>query len=484
MKIKNLNLIKKIPGPKPLPIIGNLLDLLVTNEELFEVIAKYGKIYAPIFRLILGFHSAIFISSPEDIQIIVSGVKHLNKNNLYIPLSTWLETGLLTSEGNKWHNRRKLLTPAFHFNILQQFSSTFIEKTENMLEEIEAVVNQSVDVIPLATKYTFSMVCETAMGANASPSHIDRYREAVLMMGKIAVHRIVRLWFHNPVMYLFSPNFYRGILTSRLLHKYSSELIKKREETFDTDSIFFESLKQADNNSEYVYSSKKRLAMLDVLLYAKNTEKNIDDQGIREEVDTFVFEGHDTTSSCLAFTLMLLACNKHIQDKVVEELSELLPNKSDKMTFNILNDMKYLERVIKESLRLYPSVPMFGRLTSEIVKTHSGYELPVNSQVMIRVYDMHRNPNIYPDPEKFDPDRFLPENIKARHVFSYLPFSAGPRSCIGQKFALLELKAMLCGIMRHFEVLPVDTPETIRLITDFILHPTDGIRVKFVQRIY
>lgn len=115
----------------------------------------------------------------------------------------------------------------------------------------------------------------------------------------------------------------------------------------------------------------------------------------------------------------------------MEEIKYSIPNKTDKITFDILNNMKYLERVIKESLRLYPSVPMFGRRTSETVTTYSGYTIPQGTEVMIRVFDMHRDPKIYPDPEKFDPDRFLPERTKERHPFAYLPFSAGPRNCIG-----------------------------------------------------
>lgn len=100
--------------------------------------------------------------------------------------------------------------------------------------------------------------------------------------------------------------------------------------------------------------------------------------------------------------------------------------------FNQLHELKYLEMCIKESLRIYPSVPFISRLAGEGVVTSQGYKIPKNTHIHIHIYDLHHNPDIYPDPEKFEPDRFLPENTLKRHPFAYLPFSGGPRNCIGK----------------------------------------------------
>lgn len=151
-------------------------------------------------------------------------------------------------------------------------------------------------------------------------------------------------------------------------------------------------------------------------------------------------------------------------------------------SYNELKELSFMERCIKESLRLFPSVPFISRLVSEDFKTASGYTVPKNAMAHIHIYDLHHNPDIYPDPEKFDPDRFLPENTKSRHPFAYLPFSAGPRNCIGQKFAMLELKALLCGILSNFVLEPVDKPENVEMITDLVLRSKGSIRVKFVPR--
>lgn len=123
-----------------------------------------------------------------------------------------------------------------------------------------------------------------------------------------------------------------------------------------------------------------------------------------------------------------------------EELQSVFSeDDSTEPTFSDLQSLKYTEMCIKESLRLYPSVSFISRLASKDIDTFSGYRIPNGTHIHIHIYDLHHNPNIYPDPEKFDPDRFLPENTLTRHPFAFLPFSGGPRNCIGM------LVLDLCG---------------------------------------
>ncbi|XP_023312084.1 cytochrome P450 4C1-like [Anoplophora glabripennis] len=141
-----------------------------------------------------------------------------------------------------------------------------------------------------------------------------------------------------------------------------------------------------------------------------------------------------------------------------------------------------MERCIKECLRLYPSVPLIARVAGEDIKTRSGYTIPKGCDINIYIYDLHRSPQYWENPDKFDPDRFLPENVSKRHPFAYLPFSAGFRNCIGQRYALLEIKALLCGILRKFKLKPIDTPQGMKYKSDLVLRPLDGIRVEFELR--
>lgn len=216
--------------------------------------------------------------------------------------------------------------------------------------------------------------------------------------------------------------------------------------------------------------TKRRLAFLDTLLIAQMEGANLSDAAIREEVDTFMFEGHDTTSSAIAFTIFLLSHNSDAQKKAFDEAVMMEGRERE--------PMRYLEAVIKEALRLYPSVPIHGRLLMEDYK-FKDMVIPKGTAIALIPYLTHRDTKFYSDPEKFHPERFLSEN--EMHPYQFIAFSAGPRNCIGQKFAMLELKCSLSKIIRHFEILPVAGFEPVPL-AEAVMKSGNGVEVKLKKR--
>nr|XP_022918200.1 cytochrome P450 4C1-like [Onthophagus taurus] len=468
--------LRKIPSPKGIPFFGNIHLIWLKPDELFADLRSVRKTYGSITKYQIGFGITVILSNPNDIEMVISQMKHLTKSATYIPLNNWLKEGLLLSDGSKWQERRKLLTPTFHFTILNQFTKTFIEESNKLAIDIKKKLNEPVDVLSLVTNFTLQSICETAMGTKLDEHKSgENYKDSIYSLGSLIINRCITPWQHSDFLHKFTSNYWKSRSLLNYLHKFTSNVIKNRESSFNVLEVI---------EKEKQIESRKRLAMLDLLLIAKMITKDIDDDGIKEEVDTFMFEGHDTTATSLTFTLMLLANYKEIQDSVYQEICNIL-NESDRdFTMEDLNEMKYLERVIKESLRLYPSVPLIGRtLTEDIKRTRTGYYIPKGCSVLINIYDLHRDSNYYTDPERFDPDRFLPDNVTGKHPYCYIPFSAGPRNCIGQKFAMLEMKAAIATILRNFELFPIDTPQTITLQTDIILRSVKPIFVKFQQRV-
>lgn len=180
-----------------------------------------------------------------------------------------------------------------------------------------------------------------------------------------------------------------------------------------------------------------------------------------------------------------LAKYPDIQQRVYEESRTAFGNDLKKpVSMQQLNELSYLELVIKESLRLYPSVPFFGRnITEEVVL--GKVIIPANTSVLVSPYLLGRNSETFPDPLKFDPSRFDVEtNNEKNNPFAYIPFSAGPRNCIGQKFAMLEMKSIISKIIRNFNLSMAKENQELQLISELILRPENGIKLCAKQRVY
>lgn len=199
-----------------------------------------------------------------------------------------------------------------------------------------------------------------------------------------------------------------------------------------------------------------------------------------EEVNTFTFAGHDTVGISMAFTLFCLGHHPEVQEKVAAELESVLgKNKGQDVTADQMRELKYLEAVIKEALRLYPPGPTFGRKVTEDVVI-SGYEVPAGTDIWLNVKAIHMDPEIFPNPERFDPQRFMDEG--SLPAFAFAAFSLGPRNCIGQNFGLLEEKILLSHVLRQFTVKSLVPAEDLVLNFEIILRCRTPLRMQFLPR--
>ncbi|KAG8175867.1 hypothetical protein JTE90_026993, partial [Oedothorax gibbosus] len=167
----------------------------------------------------------------------------------------------------------------------------------------------------------------------------------------------------------------------------------------------------------------------------------------------FFLAGYDTTSSTLCFASYFLASNPDIQEKLAQEVHEAIQETKGELTYEAIQNMKYLDNVISETLRLCsPVIRLERSADADYVLGDTGITVEKGTVVNIPVFALHRDPQIYPDPEKFDPDRFTPEERAKRDQFAYLPFGAGPRNCVAMRFALMELKVCLAHVIANFNL--------------------------------
>lgn len=482
-RAKFSKIIDAIPGPKWYPLIGTAHVFLgVPRRNLYNHIRNVKAQYPGIMRSWFGPLGQVDLSRAEYVEKILSSSKsHLQKAWTYKFVHSWLGEGLLTSAGEKWFSHRKIITPTFHFSILENFCEIFAEKSNILVQKLEAHsgTGKSFDVYPYITKAALDIIADAAMGTqvNAQEEKENEYVKAVYEVAELIVRRMMRPWLYLDSIYKYSKDGREMNRNLTVLHSFTNKIITERKANWKNGG------EEIVNQNDDIMGKKKRLAFLDLLL--ETSEKGpvrLSDADLREEVDTFMFEGHDTTTAGIAWALFLLALHPDIQQQCYDELELIFQGSDRPATVKDFGEMKVLDRVIKETLRLYPSVPIIGRMLSEDVQIDE-YTIPAGCTVVIEIFSLHMNEKHFPDPERFDPDRFLPEISVGRHPYAYIPFSAGSRNCIGQKFAVYEEKSILSSIIRKYRFTTNVTRETTDRVLELITRPIDGIPLILEKRI-
>lgn len=223
-----------------------------------------------------------------------------------------------------------------------------------------------------------------------------------------------------------------------------------------------------------------RVCFLDNMLDIADKNPDFTETDIIDEANTFMLAGQDSVGASVAFTLSLLAKHQDVQEKCRAEVNEVLGDDRTP-TMNDLRKMNYLEQCIKESLRLYPSVPLLARQISEDIKMGE-HVLPQGSLIAIDVHATHRLPHIYPEPDRFLPERFSAENSKNRQPCDFIPFASGPRLCLGYKYAYLEIKTIISRILQKYTLEQVPGKEEIKATFRITLRANGGLWIRFQKR--
>ncbi|XP_053391660.1 cytochrome P450 4B1-like [Mercenaria mercenaria] len=242
------------------------------------------------------------------------------------------------------------------------------------------------------------------------------------------------------------------------VHEFADDIIEARRNILETDH----------EETEYEYTD-----FLDIVLMAQDENGvGLTDKEIRAEVDTFLFAGHDTTSSAISWAIYTLGQYPEIQEQIYGEVMQVVGTKN--VEPDHLSKLKYMLFFIKEVMRMYSIVPVIGRSLKEPL-TIDGVTLPAGALIEINIHTMNHNPAVWSDHEDFRPDRFS-ESEPERDPFSFIPFSAGTRNCIGQNFALNELKVVLSRLVQAFRI-ELDTSHEVVPQPKLVMRPKNGIKV-------
>jgi len=404
-----------------------------------------------IFRLKVGFGKSVIFCRDAGLLQHVLQKNQKNYTKSYIQtkdLARYVGKGLLTAEGEHWQKQRKLIQPAFHKSQLVLLLNTVQQTILDELKNIKTV--KPIDVFPIFNDLAFQTVVKSIFNIAVSEEDIASLQHTTEATQQMLVQEL-----RQPFLVWWF---------------YLSGKTKKHLDLTQNSRTILRRLVE-----ERKLSNTKHDDLLDMLLNARYEDgSEMSESQLVDEILILFAAGHETTSNALTFTTELLARNPEAQLKILEEISKIKSESDDIMHW--IKNATYTKLVIEESMRLYPPAYFIDRVNSE-EDTFDGMVLPKGSTLLFSVYEIHRHPVFWKNPEDFIPERFLDENIKFSK--NYYPFGAGPRMCIGNNFAMYEMILAIIALVEQFEIIEKKDPIQIKpLIT---LKPYNAI-LQFKKR--
>jgi cytochrome P450 len=406
------------------------------NRNRLESILKNWGLYGDIVFSKIGPINNYTLFSPEYVyHVLVTNQKNYVKGLGYNGLSLMIGRGILTSDGDLWKRQRRLMSPHFTPVAVLDFSTMMARTIKHMLEHWEETAQQKrpVNMDLEMMRLTMSIIGQAlfSFDLGQTPTEIGHaLQSAFAFVPTRSLISLIPMWVPLPA------------------HRQFAKDLKV------IDAFLYEKIAEGRLHPE-------RQNFLSTMLKVRDAEtgEGMSDRQLRDEVITLFFAGFETTARTLTWAWYLLGRHPEIQEKVREEARQVLgdghlPTKED------LEKLTYARMVVDETLRLYPPTVMVGRQNIEADEI-GGYKIPAKSMVSLSPYIVHRYPKYWPDPERFDPERFSAENAAGRPKAAYIPFVAGPRICIGNSFALMEMVYTLAMTTLRFKLEPATPDEEI-----------------------
>ncbi len=429
---------KPIPQRKGHPIWGSTLDFMRDQKGF---ILRGHEELGDVFCARVAYIHIYYVRDPE----IVNAVNTTHWQDFYKPQrakkmwAPFLGNGLVPADGPLWKRQHKLIMPAFHKTRVDAYAQTMVEYTEKMLARWQA--GSSIDFNDEMTGLTLGVVVRTLFDADVEGDAAS-IREALLGLNKMLFERMHSI---VPVPHWWPSKKNRQVL--RAIEEIESVLYRFVEERRRTG---------ADRGD-----------LLSHMALASDEQGRMSEKQLRDEMMTLIFAGHETTAHALTWAWYQLAKHPHKAAKLREEIDRVFAG--GKVTLEGLNRLEYAEMVIKEAMRLTPSVWIYGREAQREVRI-GDYVFPKGASVTVSPYAMGRNPRIYDDPNEFRPERWTREFERSMPRGAYVPFAGGPRICLGKQFALMEMRAILAVLMQHVQPNIPDGFEP-EFITELSMHP-------------
>jgi cytochrome P450 len=423
-----------------------------------HVLSKYNELFGDTFRFYLGgIKEAIVTTNPAVIQhVLKTNAENYKKSEIQVKrMGHFLGKGLLTTHGEAWRTQRRLIQKGFDRKQLDALSSIMQDSLAESLRDFDRQVRVGpVDIYPHLMKMTFAMVARSLFGARLKDEDIDLVSHTICTVQEFIVRQTIQPYL-NPWF------------------AASGELRKHEEMRVRADSVLMAYIKQRRHQ-------EPGHDLLQTLMDARYCDgEGMSDELVLSESMQLLVAGHETSSNGLSWLLYLLSSRPDCLERVQQEFDSVLGEAP--LSHADVPKFEFTTQVIQEALRLYPPFWMIDREAIADDRVED-IDIPRGSTVIVYVYGAHHAPRYWERPESFEPERFIKTNEKLRTPFTYLPFGGGPRVCIGNQYAMLQILMILSDLLRKydFQLTPGQAIEARPMV---ILRPKHGIRMTFTEAI-
>ena len=440
---KSLSNIRKVVD-NPLPV---LLQYFEENGDTFSM--PMG-----------GTKKGIFTIDPEIVQYVMQkNNRNYRKSEIQtVMIGQFAGKGLLTTNGSYWLRQRRLIQPGFHRKKLSALSDIMLKVVQESLDDLDkyAETNQTFDITDEMTRLAFKIVAKSLFTTSVSDDEMMTLADNVQKLQEYIVGRL-RQPYLAPWFYLSGKH--------KKIFKVSDEsraiilrIIKERRESGETHDD-----------------------LLDMLLSARyeDTNEGMTDIQLLDEALIIFVAGHETSANALAWAFYLLCKHPDATQKIKDEYQEHVGDRQ--IEFTDFPKLKYTTQVIQETMRIYPPAWIIDRISNEADEIKD-FSIPKNTIVNPFIYGLHHSKKLWNEPEKFKPERFEKENIKSKPAYAYMPFGGGPRLCIGNSFAMMEMQMVVSELLKKYDFTLLEN-QRIEAMPYITLQPKYGIKMKVKKKV-
>jgi len=412
-------------GPRKLPIIGLFLE--IRSDPLGFAIRTANR-YGDIASFRLGGNTVFMLNRPEFFHhVLVENYRNYHKSDFYKAVRPIFGNGLVTSEDATWKRQRQLAQPAFHRQQIAAIAAGMMDEIDLMLDGWAQAARDGspIDVAAQTMELALGNIARAMFGTDVR----DEFKNINESIAIILRRGEKEIWSPFPLPF--------WVPTLRNL--------RARQAVRRLDRIVYRVI---DEHRQGEGKAKNLLTMLLSARY-EDSDDGMTDTELRDQVLTILVAGHETVGTAAANIFYLVSKHPHVERRLVREIEEVLGDR--RPCLEDLRRLEYTSMVVQEALRLYPSAWTISRKALKDDKI-GGREIPAGSTIMLSPYVLHRNPDIWRNPEAFLPERFNADDVARRGKNTFVPFGGGPRACIGANFALTELQLLLVRTYQRYRL--------------------------------